>query len=68
MAMTLRLSDERDQRLQDLATQLRVSKNLAAAEAIEIAAPWPSHPELVRASLERQLTRYADLIDRLAHA
>lgn len=68
MAMTLRLSEERDQLLESLAEQLKMSKNLAAAEAIEVAAPRPSHPAAVAASTERLLVRYADLMARLANA
>jgi predicted transcriptional regulator len=68
MAMTLRLSEERDQLLESLAEQLNMSKNLAAAEAIEVAAPRPSHPEAVAASVERLLVRYAELMARLANA
>ena len=68
MAMTLRLSEERDRLLESLADQLRVSKNVAAAEAIEVAAPRPSHPDFVAESMARQLVRYSDLMARLANA
>jgi predicted transcriptional regulator len=68
MAMTLRLTDERDRMLESLAEQLHMSKNLAAAEAIEVAAPRPSHPDQVAASTDRLLLRYADLMARLANA
>jgi len=68
MAMTLRLTEERDRLLETLADSLHVSKNSAAAQAIEIAAPRPSHPDFVAASTARQLGRYADLMTRLAYA
>jgi predicted transcriptional regulator len=68
MAMTLRLSDEREQLLESLAADLHLSKNLAAAEAIGVAAPRPSHPEFVAASTARLLVRYSDLMARLSHA
>ncbi|MCU1569986.1 MAG: hypothetical protein JWR33_727 [Naasia sp.] len=66
--MTLRLSEERERLLEDLAEKLQLSKNSAASAAIELAAPRPSHPEFVAASTARQLVRYADLMTRLANA
>jgi predicted transcriptional regulator len=68
MAMTLRLSEEKDRALERMADSLHISKNLAAAEAITLAAPRPSHPDFVEASMRRQLSRYADLMTRLANA
>jgi predicted transcriptional regulator len=66
--MTLRLSEERERTLEQLAETLRISKNSAAAEAISLAAPRPNHEEFVADSMARQLSRYADLMTRLAHA
>ncbi len=66
--MTLRLSEEKEHALERMAETLRTSKNLAAAEAIAIAAPRPSHPEFVAESMARQLSRYSDLMTRLAGA
>ncbi len=68
MAMTLRLTEERERLLEALAEFLQVSKNGAAAQAIELAAPRPSHPDFVAGSTARQLSRYADLMTRLASA
>ena len=66
--MTLRLSEEKDRALERMAESLHLSKNMAAAEAIVIAAPRPNHPQYVAASMTRQLSRYADLMTRLANA
>lgn len=66
--MTLRLSEERERLLEELAATLHLSKNSAAAAAIELAAPRPNHPEFVTESTARQLSRYADLMTRLADA
>ena len=68
MAMTLRLTEEREQLLNTLAATLQLSKNSAAAAAIELAAPRPNHLDFVAASTARQLSRYADLMTRLASA
>lgn len=66
MAMTLRLSEEQDRMLERLAAELGVSKNLAAAQAIVLAAPWPDHIEVVAAAMPRLREHYGDLIVRLA--
>jgi hypothetical protein len=68
MAMTLRLSADEDETLARLARTFRTSKNSAAALAIDIAAPKADHPEFVRATTERLLSRYAGLMARLADA
>src|SRR3954447_20843532 len=68
VAMTLRLSEERERTLERIAETLHLSKNSAAAEAIERAAPRPNHPEFVAESMSRQLSRYADLMLRLESA
>ncbi len=66
--MTLRLSEEKEIALERMAETLHLSKNMAAAEAIAMAAPRPNHPDLVADSMRRQLSRYADLMTRLASA
>lgn len=68
MAMTLRLSAEKDRTLERMAESLKMSKNLAAAEAIVLAAPRPNHPHVVATTTDRLLVRYADLMARLAQA
>ena len=68
MAMTLRLTPDEDRVLAELAKALRTSKNGAAAKAIDLAAPRPSHPTFVAASTRRLLGEYADLMSRLAEA
>ncbi|HEY8317308.1 MAG TPA: hypothetical protein VIG76_00600, partial [Amnibacterium sp.] len=68
MAMTLRLSADEDATLTRLAQQFKMSKNTAAAVAIDLAAPKPDHPEFVAAATRRLLDRYAGLIARLAEA
>jgi predicted transcriptional regulator len=66
MAMTLRLTDEEDQALSDLASALHVSKQEAAVRAIQES--WTRHG--VAAEVEdfadHALRRYRDLLDRLA--
>lgn len=66
MAMTLRLSPTEDESLTRLARSFRLSKNLAAAAAIDLAAPKPDHTDFVRESTERLLGRYDDLMRRLS--
>lgn len=68
MAMTLRLTAGEHRTLAELARAFRTSKNLAAARAIDLAAPRPSHPEFVAASTGRLLDRYAGVLSRLAEA
>jgi len=68
MAMTLRLTADEDRTLAELARTFRMSKNGAAAKAIDLAAPRPDHPDLVAASTRRLLARYADVMSRLAEA
>lgn len=66
MAMTLRLSPTEDETLARLARQFRMSKNQAAAQAIEIAAPKRDHAEFVQRTTSRLLSRYGGLMERLA--
>ncbi|MFD1720857.1 CopG family transcriptional regulator [Amnibacterium endophyticum] len=68
MAMTLRLSPAEDETLARLARSFRTSKNLAAAAAIDLAAPKPDHTEFVRESTGRLLEQYSALFGRLAEA
>lgn len=68
MAMTLRLSPSEDQTLTRLAREFRTSKNLAAAAAIELAAPREDHPAFVEAATMRLLERYSSILERLAAA
>lgn len=68
MALTVRLSEERERTLDRMAESLHLSKNAAVGQAIEMAAPRSSHPEFVASSAHRQLSRYADLMDRLSFA
>ena len=66
--MTLRLSPMEDEGLARLARSFRMSKNMAAAAAIDLAAPRPDHTEFVRAATARLLDRHAGLMTRLAEA
>lgn len=66
--MTLRLSPSEDETLARLAKSFRTSKNLAAAAAIDLAAPKADHADFVRSSMERLLQRYSGLMTRLADA
>jgi predicted transcriptional regulator len=66
MAMTLRLSPTEDETLARLARQFRMSKNQAAAQAIDLAAPKRDHAEFVRRSTTRLLDKYSSVLDRLA--
>lgn len=66
--MTLRLSPAEDETLARLARRFRMSKNAAAAQAIETAAPRSDHTAFVEAATARLLDRYAELFGRLADA
>jgi hypothetical protein len=68
MAMTLRLSPTEDETLARLARSFRMSKNLAAATAIDLVAPKPDHAEFVQAATQRLLDRYSTVLGRLAEA
>ena len=68
MAMTLRLSADEDRTLAELARTLRMSKNGAAAKAIDLAAPRADHRDFVAASTRRLLHHYAGVMSRLAEA
>jgi len=66
MAMTLRLSPAEDQTLARLARQFRTSKNAAAAQAIDLAAPRADHAEFVGRVTARLLVQHRGLLERLA--
>lgn len=66
--MTLRLSPAEDQSLARLARQFRMSKNAAAAQAIETVAPRPDHRAFVESTTRRLMNRYEELLGRLAEA
>lgn len=66
--MTLRLTADEDETLTRLARSLRLSKNHAAATAIETVAPKRDHSDFVDATMERLLDRYSALLGRLAEA
>ncbi|GAA2749834.1 CopG family transcriptional regulator [Amnibacterium kyonggiense] len=68
MAMTLRLSPTEDETLARLARQFRMSKNQAAAQAIDLAAPKRDHAEFVQRTTSRLLAQYGGLMQRLAEA
>lgn len=66
--MTLRLSPAEDETLVRLARQFQMSKNAAAAQAIDLVAPRRDHTELVERATTRLLERYSALFERLAEA
>lgn len=66
--MTLRLSPTEDETLARLARQFRMSKNQAAAQAIDLAAPKRDHAEFVQRTTTRLMTKYSNLLERLAEA
>lgn len=68
VASTLRLSDEKEHALQQLAETLRLAGRAAPGELAEPALPAADHSALVADSMRRQLSRYADLMTRLSDA
>jgi hypothetical protein len=66
MAMTLRLTEEQDRLLERLAADRGLSKNHAAAVAIELAAPAADNTETVAAVITRLRMRDGSLLARLA--
>lgn len=66
--MTLRLSPTEDETLARLARQFRMSKNQAAAQAIDLAAPKRDHAEFVQRTTTRLMAKYSVLLERLAEA
>lgn len=65
MAMTLRLTDEDEQALAELAAAEGVSKHEATVRAIREAAQRRGHVARVSELSESARHRYADLLDRL---
>lgn len=65
MAMTLRLTEEDEQILAELAQREGVSRQEATVRAIREAAARRGHEEHVAAASARGRARYADLLDRL---
>lgn len=66
MAMTLRLTPEQDAMLTKLAADQKISKQEAAAVAIERDAGRSANAGEVREWADHALKRYAGLLDRLA--
>ncbi len=66
--MTLRLTADEDENLTRLAKRFHMSKNLAAATAIDLVAPKADHSEFVEQTTGRLLERYSALFSRLAEA
>ena len=65
MAMTLRLTDEQEQKLTALAQQQNVSKQQAISLAVDEAYDRKIYNEKLDQAMESVLTRYADAIERL---
>lgn len=65
MAMTLRLSEDDERILADLAAAEGVSRHEATIRAIREVAARRGHEAAVRELSSRARTRYADVLDRL---
>ncbi len=65
MAMTLRLSDEDDRLLTEIAEAQGISKQEATVRAIREVASRRLHQDRVRALSESARTRYAEVLRRL---
>lgn len=65
MAMTLRLTDDDERLLAELARSEGVSKQEATLRAIRETAARRGHEARVRGLSERARERYADVLDRL---
>lgn len=63
--MTLRLDDEQDAALTDLARAQGVSKNEAALRAIRDAADRQRRHTVVESAIDDTVTRYARTLERL---
>lgn len=64
--MTLRLTDEQDAALTALANAQGISKNEAAARAIDESAARVTREDEVRRLTRETIERYGPLLDRLA--
>jgi predicted transcriptional regulator len=68
MAMTLRLSNELDQRLDDFARQTGMSKQKIVEKSLDEFLERAHHTTAVEAAKNKILTRDKELFDRLADA
>ncbi len=68
VAMTLRMSDELDERLQQLADVQHTSKHSLVLRAVEALVTSEAKADQVMASVDRTLVRDAELLARLADA
>lgn len=68
MAMTLRLSDDLDQRLSDQAQRTGLSKQKIAVLAIEAHLDRASQSTLAQDVIDKVLARDKELLERLASA
>ncbi|MEE6281982.1 toxin-antitoxin system HicB family antitoxin [Georgenia sunbinii] len=66
MALNLRITEEQDRRLAELARSQGVSKNEAAVRAIEETWARRGHEAAVRGLARAAVERYGPLLDRLA--
>lgn len=66
MAMTLRLTDELDARINSRAKQAGISKNQLIIQALEEHLDRTENRAALRATVEKVLKRDAELLERLA--
>jgi|TARA_E500000178_G_C16495533_1_gene519306 predicted transcriptional regulator len=66
MAMTLRLTDELDARIDSRAKQAGISKNQLIIQALEEHLDRTENRAALRATVEKVLKRDAELLERLA--
>ena len=68
MAMTVRFSPELDEQLQKIADARHTSKHALVLQAVEVLVETTTKTDQVMASVERTLTRDAELLARLEDA
>lgn len=68
MAMTLRLTEQQDKQLTDIAKALGISKNKAAMDAIEAFIELEWQRAVVKRVFAEVVVRDKELLDRLADA
>ena len=68
MAMTVRFSTELDEQLQKIADARHTSKHALVLQAVEVLVETETKTDRVMASVERTLTRDAELLTRLKDA
>ena len=68
MAMTLRLTEQQDKQLTEIANALGISKNKAAMDAIEKFIELEWQRAVVKQTFAEVRVRDKDLLDRLADA